>query len=241
MIKVFFQFWKVLVFYNNLTITNKIRREQSVFSRSGKGHIRNTSEPFLWRTKSLRESERGLNIGPKPLTLEKTYVTHHWWLIISHEYDSCSGSQNINWMFNKISFLTLMKMFFIKLTFFAVYGLIRRRRFDLSDDDPRELNMVVELVEFMRFRSLVLAIVGSIQKRGERLSTLESHDGLTDGYRSEKEKKKIILHYFQSLTQGKRTGKRRRTEETRKHQRKNHRIEKKVCCIILIRDDHVKT
>ena len=42
-----------------------------------------------------------------------------------------------------------MKMFFIKLTFFAVYGLIRRRRFDLSDDDPRELNMVVELVEFM--------------------------------------------------------------------------------------------
>ena len=132
-------------------------------------------------------------------------------------------------------------MFFIKLTFFAVYGLIRRRRFDLSDDDPRELNMVVELVEFMRFRSLVLAIVGSIQKRGERLSTLESHDGLTDGYRSEKEKKKIILHYFQSLTQGKRTGKRRRTEETRKHQRKNHRIEKKVCCIILIRDDHVKT
>ena len=42
-----------------------------------------------------------------------------------------------------------MKMFFIILTFFAVYGLIRRRRFDLSDDDPRELNMVVELVEFM--------------------------------------------------------------------------------------------
>ena len=32
-----------------------------------------------------------------------------------------------------------MKMFFIKTTFFAVYGLIRRRRFDLSDDDPREL------------------------------------------------------------------------------------------------------
>ena len=89
-----------------------------------------------------------------------------------------------------------MKMFFIILTFFAVYGLIRRRRFDLSDDDPRELNMVVELVEFMRFRSLVLAIVGSIQKRGERLSTLESHDGLTDGYRSEKEKKKDHTSLF---------------------------------------------
>ena len=52
------------------------------------------------------------------------------------------------------------------------------------------------------------------ERREALFSTLESHDGLTDGYRSEKEKK-IILHYFQSLTQGRGREKRRRTEETR--------------------------
>ena len=56
---------------------------------------------------------------------------------------------------------------------------------------------------------------GFKERREALFSTLESHDGLTDGYRSEKEKKKIILHYFQSLTQGRGREKRRRTEETR--------------------------
>ena len=80
--------------------------------------------------------------------------------------------------------------------------------------------------------------LGGFKERREALSsTLESHDGLTDGYRSEKEKKRSYFIIF-SLSHREEEGeKRRRTEETRTAEKKT--TKKKVCCII-IRVGHVK-
>ena len=79
----------------------------------------------------------------------------------------------------------------------------------------------LELVEFMRrILSLGSGNRGFKERREALFSTLESHDGLTDGYRSEKEKKRS---YFIIFSLSHREEEERKDEERRKPEYKGEK------------------